>query len=78
MTKTKIDGIGSAIIAVSRYQSIPPSQRRNLAAQGVGESEALVILSMQIMLSPETVTAEELENVATYHRLNAMRGEDGS
>jgi hypothetical protein len=69
----KITGIDSAVIAVLRYKRMPATKRYALNAIGVGESEALTILSMQIMLSPETVTLGELAIVREFHELHSKK-----
>jgi hypothetical protein len=66
----KINGFDSAIIAVLRYKKIPATKRWALNDNGVGESECLTILSLQAMLSPETVTAEEWKVVKDFHELH--------
>jgi hypothetical protein len=64
MTRRRIDALDAAMIAMHRYKKTPIEKRQLLREGGVSESEALLILTFQVMASPEDVTDLELKGLA--------------
>lgn len=52
-------GVQSAVIALDRHRRLSKAAKKQMHYQGVTTSELLVIMSMQVMLCPETITEAE-------------------
>lgn len=55
----KATGVQSAVIALDRYRKLSKAAIKRMHYQGMTMSELLVIISMQVMLCPETITEAE-------------------
>jgi hypothetical protein len=64
----KFEGLDAAIIALHRHQKTPVHKRRYLNNEGVGLCEQLLILTMQVMLDPASVTTAELIHLNEVNR----------